>query len=134
MPPDEVPSRILVADDECAPLLLGWDGRTRAMSSRRTSTVHHILMGVRRSSMLLGTFFVFFFAYLCIGGIVFGSLEQPVELQLHAEMRNTIDKFLFKFPTLPGARPHHFPLHFFLQGLDLYFFFAFSQNKNWIRS
>lgn len=83
-----------------SPLLQGFtDGRPRV----RHTTVHRIWLGVRRSSLLLGIFFVFYILYLCLGAVVFGSMEEPMERQLRAEIRNRIDKFLYQFPSLSGC-------------------------------
>lgn len=65
-------------------------------------TVHRILIGVRRSSFLLALFVLFFVTYLCLGAVVFGSMEQPLETQLRIDMRKRIEKFLFKYPSLQG--------------------------------
>lgn len=130
MPPDEVPSRILV-ETESSPLLMGRE--ERPSSARAPPTLHHILLGVRRSSLLLAIFLVFFFTYLCLGGIVFGSLEQPVEQQLRLEMRNRIDKFLYQFPDLPGPR-HQTAESLLESNLPSFSLFFSLQSKNWTPS
>lgn len=64
--------------------------------------LRHLWLGIQRSSWYLIVFLAFFMTYLSLGALVFGSMEQPIERQLRLEMRNRVDKFLYKYPNLPG--------------------------------
>jgi len=65
------------------------------------------LIGVRtgnsncRRSIYLSFYAVWFLCYLVIGGVVFSTLEQPVETQLRAQFSERVKHFLEKFPSVP---------------------------------
>lgn len=71
-------------------------------SGFREPSLRHLWMGIRRSSWYLVIYVAFFLAYLALGAMVFGSMEQPVERQLRLEIRRRIDSFLYNFPSVPG--------------------------------
>lgn len=68
----------------------------------REPPLRHLWLGIQRSSWFLIVYLAFFMTYLSLGALVFGSMEQPIERQLRLEIRNRVDKFLYKFPSLPG--------------------------------
>ena len=80
--------------NECVPLIPS--GRYRE------PPIRHLWLGLQRSSWYLMVYLGFFMAYLSLGALVFGALEQPLEHQLRIEIRNRVDKFLFKYPTVTG--------------------------------
>jgi len=104
MPPNE--TKVTNLDDDCEPLLPGSslianrDHEFRGVGC--TTPLHHLCLGIRRSSIYLVVFLLFFVLYLALGGLVFGSMEQPMEMQARLEIRNRIEKFLFKYPVLSG--------------------------------
>ena len=75
------------------------------------------LIGVRtgnsncRRSIYLSFYAVWFLCYLVIGGVVFSTLEQPVETQLRAQFSERVKHFLEKFPSVPGCHFYSSPLH-----------------------
>jgi hypothetical protein len=104
MPPNE--TKVTNLDDDCEPLLPGSSliaNRDHEFRGGCTTSLHHLCLGIRRSSMYLVIFLVFFVLYLALGGLVFGSMEQPMEMQARIEIRNRIEKFLFKYPVLSGV-------------------------------
>jgi hypothetical protein len=104
MPPNE--TKVTNLDDDCEPLLPGSSliaNRDLEFRGGCTTSLHHLCLGIRRSSMYLVIFLVFFVLYLALGGLVFGSMEQPMEMQARIEIRNRIEKFLFKYPVLSGV-------------------------------
>lgn len=80
--------------DDRVPLISG--------SRYREPPIRHLWLGLRRSSWFLMVYLAVFVMYLSLGAFVFGSMEQPVERQFHLEIRNRIEKFLLKYPILPG--------------------------------
>ncbi len=68
----------------------------------REPPLRHLWLGLQRSSWYLMVYLAFFMVYLSLGALVFGAMEQPIELQLRSEIRNRVDQFLYKYPTLTG--------------------------------
>jgi hypothetical protein len=83
--------------DDRIPLLSN-DGRFREPPLR------HLWLGLQRSSWFLIVFLAFFITYLSLGALVFGSMEQPIERQYRLDIRNRVEKFLFKYPFIPGLK------------------------------
>lgn len=82
--------------DDRVPLIIG--------DRYREPPLRHLWLGLQRSSWYLMVFLAFFLTYLSLGALVFGAMEQPIERQLRLEIRNRVDQFLFKYPTLPGSK------------------------------
>ncbi|XP_054270161.1 potassium channel subfamily K member 6-like [Macrosteles quadrilineatus] len=56
------------------------------------------VLGLRRSTVLLGCFVLGYIVYLVAGGVVFATLEGPVEFQIRSELDLSISKFKLRYP------------------------------------
>lgn len=70
----------------------------------REPPLRHLWLGLQRSSWFLIVFLAVFITYLSLGALVFGSMEQPVNRQYRLDIRNRVEKFLFKYPLIPGLK------------------------------
>ncbi|XP_066995820.2 potassium channel subfamily K member 1 isoform X2 [Anabrus simplex] len=60
------------------------------------------VLGVRRSSLLLLLYVVFYVAYLVTGGLVFAALESPAEMHLKNKVNNARNAFLERYSNVKG--------------------------------
>ncbi|XP_046437856.1 potassium channel subfamily K member 1-like isoform X1 [Daphnia pulex] len=67
----------------------------------RESPLRHLWLGLQRSSWFLIAFLAVFITYLSLGALVFSSMEQPLNRQYRLDIRNRVEKFLFKYPLIP---------------------------------
>ena len=81
--------------DERSPLVLTKDPLNQL-------PLRHMWYGIRRSSFLLAIFLVFYLTFLSLGAVVFGSLEVPVAMQNHLQIRSQIENFRLKHPAISG--------------------------------
>lgn len=100
MAPNEV-AQVRSLEDDREPLLPG-ASNDHEFRFGRTTPLHHLWLGIRRSSFYLVVFLVFYIMYLALGGLVFSSLEQPLDWQARVDIRNSIEKFLYKYPIISG--------------------------------
>ena len=56
-----------------------------------------------RRSIYLIFYVIWILVYLGIGGLVFSTMELPVETQLRAEFNQRVEHFLEKNPSVPGC-------------------------------
>lgn len=74
------------------------------------------VMGLRRSSLLLFLYLLFYVVYLGTGGLVFAVLEGPIEAELRDEVAEAQTAFLARNPCVSGIK------------IKLCFFTALKQN------
>ncbi|KAG8212738.1 hypothetical protein J437_LFUL019678 [Ladona fulva] len=60
------------------------------------------LLGVRRSSLLLMVYMLFYISYLATGGLVFSAMEEPLERSTRLRVESAKDAFLQKNPCVTG--------------------------------
>lgn len=60
------------------------------------------VLGVRRSSLLLALYVVFYLVYLITGGVVFAALEAPEEKAILSALARTRRTFLETHPCVSG--------------------------------
>ena len=95
----EVEAEIVIMAADRVPLISPCGNRpARGVRLRR------LCWRFRRSSTLLLMYIGGYLTYLSVGALVFSTLEQPLDRQLNLERRSRIDKFLSRYPTIPGAR------------------------------
>lgn len=90
-----------VADEEC-----------QLMLHQQRAHIQQVL-GVRRSSLLLALYVVFYLVYLITGGVVFAALEAPEEKAVISALVTARREFLETHPCVSGMLKH------FLYGLVL---------------
>lgn len=61
------------------------------------------VLGLRRSSLLLSLFLMFYIVYLVFGGLVFAIIEGPVEAALREEVAAAQNDFLARNPSVKDA-------------------------------
>lgn len=71
------------------------------MDALRRAKLRRVL-GVRRSTALLGLYVLGYVVYLVAGGVVFATLESPLEQQIRASLDLTISRFRTRYPTVLG--------------------------------
>lgn len=67
------------------------------------------LLGVRRSSLLLTLYVVFYAVYLITGGVVFAALEAPEEKAVISALTTARRIFLETHPCVSGMFQHPLP-------------------------
>ena len=72
------------------------------MYQRERAHIRQVL-GVRRSSLLLSLYVLFYVVYLITGGVVFAALEAPEERIVKTALTNARKIFLSKHPCLSGT-------------------------------
>jgi hypothetical protein len=70
----------------------------------REPPLRHLWLGLQRSSWFLIAFLAVFITYLSLGALVFSSMEQPLNRHYRLDIRNRVEKFLFKYPLIPGLK------------------------------
>lgn len=60
------------------------------------------VFGVRRSTALLCLYVLGYVVYLVAGGVVFATLEAPMEYLIRTKLDLTIRRFRTKYPTITG--------------------------------
>jgi hypothetical protein len=60
------------------------------------------VLGIRRSSLLLTLYVVFYFVYLITGGVVFAAVEAPEENAIRSSLVKTRRIFLETHPCVTG--------------------------------
>lgn len=61
------------------------------------------VLGMRRSSLLLTLYIVFYFVYLITGGVVFAAIEAPEENDVRSALVTTRRIFLETHPCVTGT-------------------------------
>lgn len=88
------------------------------MFHQHRAHIRHVL-GMRRSSLLLTLFVVFYLVYLITGGVVFAAVEAPEENAVRNALVTARRIFLETHPCVAGTSHvsfSDFPVHCALEG------------------
>jgi hypothetical protein len=88
------------------------DEERQLMFQQQRAHIRQVL-GLRRSSLLLTLYVVFYLVYLVTGGVVFAALEAPEEKAVISALTTARRIFLETHPCVSGMLKHFFPHGFY---------------------